>query len=546
MRVSRERRPKGSRRKLPLLLAVFMGLLALMVLGLAPARGAGLRFLVAALLLAVISVPLGWIYWHRTPFDISARVPWRLSMWPKRGWYQRPFLGWSEGFLGEPRWAMGTEEDSVGVVGPPRVNKTLGSGIPQVLLWGGPLVSIAPKPQVFRATAAHRRPLAEKYVGGRVMIYAPTEDGRIEGLKPIHFSPSGSRDPNVVKLRVASWIEAAKTGKDVENADHWRTGAARILRGLFLASAHHRVRPGDFTLVREWLGRRRLEEPIQILRDLRTFAGDQWANELEGVLKTPERERGSFFSSAETTIEATSNPNVLRSTTATDFDPEEFLETRSSLYVVSPTEHQKAIAPLLSMLVETIVHTAYRMHREGRLEARLLLSLDDLANCCPLPQLESICSQGGGQGVNVAWSLQSLAQLRDHFGVEAAEAIWSATRCKVVFGGLIDEQSLDRLSGVIREERVRTRGETETDKGRRRSVHESWRRRLSPGQLREIPDGWALLIYLNQEPRMLRQPLAFKRRHFRAAMLPWSVAERQLEEAAELAPAEPEPPAEAA
>ena len=45
---------------------------------------------------------------------------------------------------------------------------------------------------------------------------------------------------------------------------------------------------------------------------------------------------------------------------------------------------------------------------------------------------------------------------------------------------------------------------------------------------------------------MLRQPLAFKRRLFRAVMLPWSVAERQLEEAADQTPAEPEPPAEAA
>jgi hypothetical protein len=38
-------------------------------------------------------------------------------------------------------------------------------------------------------------------------------------------------------------IEAAKTRENVEHADHWRTGAARMLRGLFLAAAYHRVQP---------------------------------------------------------------------------------------------------------------------------------------------------------------------------------------------------------------------------------------------------------------------------------------------------------------
>jgi hypothetical protein len=63
-------------------------------------------------------------------------------------------------------------------------------------------------------------------------LYAPTEEGRVEGLQPIHFSPSGSTDRTWSNPEWRAGIEAAKTGRDVENADHWRTGAARILRGL--------------------------------------------------------------------------------------------------------------------------------------------------------------------------------------------------------------------------------------------------------------------------------------------------------------------------
>jgi type IV secretory pathway TraG/TraD family ATPase VirD4 len=52
------------------------------------------------------------------------------------------------------------------------------------------------------------------------------------------------------------------------------------------------------------------------------------------------------------------------------------------------------------------------------------------------------------------WNLQSFSQLRDHFGAEAGEAIIGATRCKVVFGGLADGESVERLSTAIGEERV--------------------------------------------------------------------------------------------
>jgi type IV secretion system protein VirD4 len=546
MRLSRERKPKGRRRHLHLVGAVVLGLPALWAGWEAPSLpGGGLSLMVLAIALAVPTGLLVRAWRYRWPFDIPTRLPRRQSVRARVRWWERVFLGWTEGFLGGRRFAFGALEDSVGVVGPPRVNKTAGIGIPQALMWGGSLISVAPKPQMFRETAVKRRELAAMH-GGQVIIYAPTVQGRVEGLWPARFSPTSTTEASEISLRVDSWTEAAGTGKNVENGDHWREGAKRLLRGLFLASAHHPRRPGDFTLVHGWLAAglaapsradHPLWEAIEILRELSILKGDKyaadlWASELQGVLGSAEGERRSFFSAAMTTIAAVSNPTVLRSTEATDFDPERFLLSRSTLYIVSPTEHQRAVAPLISMVIQSIVHAAYRLHREGRLPARLLLSLDDMANCAPLPQLESIISQGGGQGVNVAWNLQSLAQLRGHYGDAAAEAIWSATRCKIVFGGLADEGSLERLSSAIGDERIVAPGESDTERGRRGSKHVSWRRVLSPAQLRTIPDRWALLVYHNLPPRMLREPLAAKRYELRRHMVPWAVAEAELEAAA--------------
>src|SRR5262249_60191658 len=105
--------------------------------------------------------------------------------------------------------------------------------------------------------------------------------------------------------------------------------ASRILRPSSLAAAHHPERQGDFSVAREWLAGQVVRGPLAILASLRTFGGDYWAAELRGVADTPERERGSFFSSAQNAVAATADPNVLRSCIGTDLEPVEFLTTRS-------------------------------------------------------------------------------------------------------------------------------------------------------------------------------------------------------------------------
>jgi type IV secretory pathway TraG/TraD family ATPase VirD4 len=155
--------------------------------------------------------------------------------------------------------------------------------------------------------------------------------------------------------------------------------------------------------------------------------------------------------------------------------------------------------------------------------ARLLLSLDELTNIAPLPSLESIISQGAGQGVLACWAVQSHAQLRQRYGDHAAEAIWSATRCKIVFGGLADAHSLEQLSRMIGDHRVRTRSTTDDFSGVRVSRSWEWRPRVSPAELRRLPPKWALLLYHDRKPYALRAPVAARRWRMRRAFMPWRV-----------------------
>jgi type IV secretory pathway TraG/TraD family ATPase VirD4 len=500
-------------------------LVARALIALSPADQAAIvRLLQFAFVIAVV-VFLVRVF-RRGPYGLRQRVPLGMTALPRVTWTQRPFLGWARSLWGGSSWVVGTDSDTTGVVGPHGSGKTFGVLIPQLLLWGGPAISTSTKPDVIRATAGRRLGLAEE-LGGRLYVYAPTSapGELVEGLRPIRWSPlAGCEDTRVATLRVDALVNTARVGAGVEDPSHWRAGAARLLRPYFLAASHHFVpeRRGDLTVVHDWLSRREFDEPLAILDGLGTFEGDQWANQLRGVADTPPRELGSFFSAADNALAATADPKVLRSTTATDLDPVEFLTTGSTLYVVSPSEHQAAVAPLISALVESIVVAAYDLFRAGRLDRRVLLSLDELANIAPLASLGSIASQGTSQGVNLSWAAQSVAQLRERYGQDMAYAIWSESTAKVVFGGMADAPLLNDLSALVGDRVVTMKGSASSWMfGRQRTRTAMYRPRMTPADLAQLRQGWALLLYRPAQAFAIRVPIAPKRLAFRAALLPW-------------------------
>jgi type IV secretion system protein VirD4 len=495
--------------------------------------GAGPYWLTLVLLLALVAVAVWagaswWLEgrpWGRVPWRM--RAPARLAIWRPRRlgggrrvrlarepvWLDGPFLGFGRRGLTLRRcFIAGRPEDSVAIVGPPRVNKTTGLLIPQVALWPGPVVSVSTKPEVLEATLHRRRELARAN-GGDVHLYAPTENASIEGIRPMRWSPlDRCEDPITCELRVRAMIGSSAAGRRVEDADHWRTGAARILLAYFHAAA---LDGGDFRTVRRWLGEHAQEEPAAILRGSDSPAGEVWAGQLDGVFRISERERGSFFSAADTALAATRNPVVLASCAAADLDVERFLGTGSTLYVVSPASHQQVVAPLVSALIESIVEAAYRLHLQGRLPRPLQLNLDELVNNAPLPSLLSILSQGGGLGVIICWAVQSLAQLRDRYGEQMADACWSASRARLVFGGLTDAGDLERISKLAGEREVLTHSETRGLSGSSSSTGQTWRPWLPISELRRRRTGQAFLLYHTLDPVVVRVPRVDQTRVFR-------------------------------
>ena len=193
---------------------------------------------------------------------------------------------------------------------------------------------------------------------------------------------------------------------------------------------------------------------------------------------------------------------------------------RSTLYLLGSDRPYASLAPLFSAITGYIFEGAKRAagsNFNGRLDPPLSLDLDEAALICPVP-LPSMTADSGGRGIQLLIAVQSPSQLYDRWGQRGGETIWNNANATLVFGGLGHATDLDNLSRVCGERDDVVQGFT-TGTGGQRSASQSVRRVpvLAPHEIREIPDGWALLLYRNMAPVLVVIERVWERRDVKAA-----------------------------
>jgi type IV secretory pathway TraG/TraD family ATPase VirD4 len=131
----------------------------------------------------------------------------------------------------------------------------------------------------------------------------------------------------------------------------------------------------------------------------------------------------------------------------------------------------------------------------------MLLALDEIANLAPLPSLPTLMAEGGGTGVTTMPVLQSLAQARDRWNENQANAIWDASIVKIILGGASSSRDLQDLSTLIGERDETTDSVTLGDHGSR-SNQRSVRRVaiLPPDRIRTLPFGTGVVMLRSAAP----------------------------------------------
>ena len=235
-----------------------------------------------------------------------------------------------------------------------------------------------------------------------------------------------------------------------------------------------------------------------------------WDRALDAVISADERTRDSVWAMVANTFAPLADPAVLAAVTpeeGAELDPLAFLALGGTVYLLGTATGASATATLVAALIEDLVDDARRLAARcpgQRLDPPLALVLDEAPNY-PLPSLPSLMSEGGGSGITTVAVLQSLAQARDRWGREAAQAIWDSAIVKVVLGGSASADDLADLSRLLGEREIREWSETRHGGSMARSLSSSTRYRpvLEPSELRRLGFGSALLLLRSAPPVML-------------------------------------------
>ena len=392
-------------------------------------------------------------------------------------------------------WA--TVEDSILLIGPTRSGKGLHVVINAILDAPGAVITTSTRPDNLTATLKAR---ARK---GKVAVFDPQQlaPGLPAGMR---WSPvRGCQDPLTAMIRAKGLATATGFG-GVQDAGFWERKTTAAIQGLLHAAA---LDGRDAKTLYQWaLNPTLAADAVRILSS-HSGAAEGWADSLDAMVQADPRTRDSIWQGVSLAFSALADPRVLDAVNPApgeEFDPEAFLLGNGTLYLLTTGAGAGASSALVAAFIEDLVETARKIAARSpgaRMDPPLLLALDEIGNLAPLPSLPTLMAEGGGTGITPLPVLQSLAQAREKWGENQANAIWDASIVKIILGGASNSRDLQDLATLIGD-RDETTDSVTTDAYGAHSSQRSIRRVpiLPPDVLRTLPFGTGVVMLRTARP----------------------------------------------
>jgi len=406
----------------------------------------------------------------------------------------RVILGRTPGLLG--RLLAAEDCHSVLVFGPTGSYKTSALVIPGVLEWSGPLLATSVKPDLLRATMAHRSRL------GQVVVIDPLG---ASGVKAAKWSPLAScttwADAQQTAVQLANAIEQTPTEEQRPEHRFWKTMGTKFLAPMLFAAATKGLSMAD---VLHWLDSREDDQIKTILEAAGVPAAlDAW----ESSQYRTDRAVDSLYATAEEVLHVYGNQRVAASTDGHDLDLDAFLSGNHTIYLYAPAHQQRLLRPLFETITQQVVAAAQEqaaLAPDGMLSPRLGLFLDEAGNCAALSDLDVLATTARGQGIQLVTVWHDKSQLEARYGTKAS-TILNNHRAKLFLSGLADLSALELGARLIGDQALVDRNRSMGSDGRH-SLNEStsYRPLLPVEDLRRLRPGEGVLLYGHLRPTPIR------------------------------------------
>jgi type IV secretion system protein VirD4 len=431
----------------------------------------------------------------------------------------RVILGRTPGVFG--RLLAAEDCHSVLVFGPTGSFKTSALVIPGVLEWSGPLVATSVKPDLLRATMAHRARL------GQVLVIDPLG---ASGVQAARWSPLAScstwAGAQQMAVMLANAIEQTPTEEQRPEHRFWKTMGTKFLAPMLFAAA---VKGLSMAEVLHWLDSREDQQVKDILEAAGVPAAvDAW----ESSQYRTDRAVDSLYATAEEVLHVYANERVSASTEDHDLDLEHFLSGDNTIYLYAPAHQQRLLRPLFETITQQVVAAAQEraaLAPDGMLNPRLGLFLDEAGNCAALSDLDVLATTARGQGIQLVTVWHDKSQLEARYGPKAS-TILNNHRAKLFLSGLADLSALELGARLIGDQALVEHNRSIGSDGRH-ALNEStsYRPLLPVEDLRRLRPGEGVLLYGHLRPTPIRlRPFYAPREQARRQRVEDRAARRQV------------------
>jgi type IV secretion system protein VirD4 len=406
----------------------------------------------------------------------------------------RVILGRTPGAFG--RLLAAEDCHSVLVFGPTGSYKTSALVIPGVLEWSGPLLATSVKPDLLRATLAHRAQL------GQVLVIDPLG---ASGMPAAKWSPLAScstwAGAQQMAVMLANAIEQTPTEEQRPEHRFWKTMGTKFLAPMLFAAATKGLPMAE---VLHWLDSREDQEVKTILEAAGVPAAtDAW----ESSQYRTDRAVDSLYATAEEVLHVYGNERVAASTDGHDLDLDHFLSGDNTIYLYAPAHQQRLLRPLFETITQQVVAAAQEraaVSPDGMLSPRLGLFLDEAGNCAALSDLDVLATTARGQGIQLVTVWHDKSQLEARYGPKAS-TILNNHRAKLFLSGLADLSALELGARLIGDQALVDRNRSMGSDGRHSTNESTSYRPLLPVEdLRRLRPGEGVLLYGHLRPTPIR------------------------------------------
>lgn len=209
----------------------------------------------------------------------------------------------------------------------------------------------------------------------------------------------------------------------------------------------------------------------------------------------PEKMRGSFYSSALTTLDLFDDPGIHAMTSVTEFDHMATGDRKRAIFIILP-DAESTYYPLASLFVFQQYQLLVRRADEngGRLPRRVEFFCDEFGNFVEIPDMDKAITVGGGRGIRFHLVVQDDNQIYKRYGKELGKTMVS--NCETwVYLQTDNEDTVAAVSKKLGKYTVKSPSLSSSSGGQSSASYSlTGRDLLTPEEIRRIRRPWQLVL----------------------------------------------------